>query len=616
MKLNLRNKFLLIVLPVLLISMLVAGYFSYNVARSTILEAERQGMQEHITQIKQVTNLWFNQKLKVAKSLSQTPDIIDACKTGNLDRARTTLTHFFDEVGEYENIILTDTQGVIQISAVDEENAAGIDVAAIPVYSENITKAQNGEAHIGEVALSPVTERPVSLITAPVMDQGEIIGIIGTPVEFSVFSESFVAPITIGENGYVYILASDGQTVAHPSEEYILNLDVTQFEFGRSILAEKTGTIYYEWEGDDKIAVFETIDLNNWIIASSATLDDFLRNVNTIRNIVFGVTILSLIVAFVILFYTTRRIVQPLLEGVTFSKRISGGDLTDRVSVNTKDEIGDLAHSLNSMADNLTELVREIQNSVEQVASSSEELSASAQNLANNSTEQASSLEETSASIKTLSQSVDENANNARETRQITTQAATEAEEGGKAVVETVDAMKKIAEQITIVDDIADQTNLLALNAAIEAARAGELGKGFAVVAVEVRKLAERSQVASKQISELAQDSVQRAEAAGQVIQNLVPSIQKASEMVVKIAEACEKQANESEQITNAVEQLDEATQQNSATSEESASASEELSSQAQMLSSLINRFRIRNQSQKQSQNQLQMLPEKDHHFE
>ncbi|MBD3265504.1 HAMP domain-containing protein [bacterium] len=304
-------------------------------------------------------------------------------------------------------------------------------------------------------------------------------------------------------------------------------------------------------------------------------------------------SIASILAGALIAWFITRIIVRPIQSTVDVAHAVADGDFTQRLHMDQKDEVGMLAKAFNHMTENLSALVTGIQQSAEQVSSSSEELSASSQSLAGAASEQASSLEETSAAIEELNSTVEQNAENAERTNQVTSKASSEAGNGGQAVMETVDAMKQIAEQIRIIDDIADQTNLLALNAAIEAARAGEMGKGFAVVAVEVRKLAERSQLAAKDISELAANSVVKAEDAGRMIQKLVPEIQDASNLVQEIAAASSEQARGTGQIREALGQLDQITQQNSATSEESASASEELASQAQALQEMISRFKV-----------------------
>ncbi len=283
-----------------------------------------------------------------------------------------------------------------------------------------------------------------------------------------------------------------------------------------------------------------------------------------------------------------NEMARKLLDISDTLQKVADGDLTQSIN-----QTGDLADAVNEMASQLNDVVSGIQLSAEQVASSSEELSAASMNLASAATEQTSSLESTSAVVEELTSSIDQNAENSKNANDIAQQAAQDIEQGGTAVLNTVEAMRKIAERIAIVDDIADQTNLLALNAAIEAARAGESGKGFAVVAVEVRKLAERSQQAAKEISELAGDSVRGAEKAGELIQQVIPDIQKTARLIGEVTAVCQEQSQGAGQIREAITTLEQVTQQNSSTSEETAAASEELTSQAQVMQQLVARFEV-----------------------
>jgi methyl-accepting chemotaxis protein len=202
-------------------------------------------------------------------------------------------------------------------------------------------------------------------------------------------------------------------------------------------------------------------------------------------------------------------------------------------------------------------------------------------------------VEQTSASIEEMTSSIAQNTDNAKATDGMAAKAAQEASEGGQAVDATVVAMKQIARKIGIIDDIAYQTNLLALNAAIEAARAGEHGKGFAVVAAEVRKLAERSQVAAQEIGEVATNSVELAERAGVLLDQMVPNIKKTSDLVQEITAASEEQSSGVAQINSAVNQLSQTTQQNASSSEELAATAEEMSSQAEQLQQTMGFFKV-----------------------
>ncbi|MES2127271.1 MAG: methyl-accepting chemotaxis protein [Pseudomonadota bacterium] len=251
-----------------------------------------------------------------------------------------------------------------------------------------------------------------------------------------------------------------------------------------------------------------------------------------------------------------------------------------------------LLYSMKTMVDKLSQVVSEVTTGAEALAAASEQVSATAQSLSQAASEQAAGVEQTSASVEQMTASIAQNTDNAKVTDAIASQAAVEASEGGVAVKSTVAAMKQIAKKIVIIDDIAYQTNLLALNAAIEAARAGEHGKGFAVVAAEVRKLAERSQVAAQEIGEVASNSVDLAEKAGALLDSMVPNIKKTSDLVQEITAASEEQSSGVGQINAAVGQLATTTQQNAAGSEELASTAEEMSSQAEELQAAIAFFR------------------------
>ena len=290
---------------------------------------------------------------------------------------------------------------------------------------------------------------------------------------------------------------------------------------------------------------------------------------------------------------TLDAVIAPINEVKRVMVALSGGDLTQKI---TDDYAGDfqvLQNAVNESMDKLAEIIDQVRGAADALTNAAGQVSATAQSLSQSSSEQAASVEETSASIEQMSASINQNSENAKITDAMASKSSTEAGEGGGAVKSTVEAMKNIAGKIGIIDDIAYQTNLLALNAAIEAARAGEHGKGFAVVAAEVRKLAERSQVAAQEIGQLAGTSVQLAERAGKLLDEMVPSINKTSDLVQEIASASQEQTAGVGQINNAMGQLNKATQQNASASEELAATAEELGGQAGQLQELMGFFSI-----------------------
>ena len=303
--------------------------------------------------------------------------------------------------------------------------------------------------------------------------------------------------------------------------------------------------------------------------------------------------IVALLVGLGLALFISRIISRPLKQAAAVAEQLAEGNLNARIEVNSRDETGMVLLAMQNMVGKLAHIIGEVRNAADNLASASEEVSATAQSMSQATSEQAASVEETSASIEQMSASINQNTENAKVTDGMASKAAKEATDGGESVQQTVVAMKKIAQRISIIDDIAYQTNLLALNAAIEAARAGEHGKGFAVVAAEVRKLAERSQVAAQEIGELSSSSVDMAEKAGKLLGEMVPSINKTSDLVQEISAASEEQASGVAQINTAMTQLNQVTQQNASSSEELAATAEEMSSQAEQLQQAMSFFTL-----------------------
>ncbi|MFH0785916.1 MAG: methyl-accepting chemotaxis protein [Pseudomonadota bacterium] len=288
---------------------------------------------------------------------------------------------------------------------------------------------------------------------------------------------------------------------------------------------------------------------------------------------------------------TLTQNVNVIKEITANAKQVAQGNLL--VELKKRSDKDDLLESLANMVSKLKEVVTEVQSAADNVATGAQEMSATAQQMSQGATEQAASAEEISSSMEQMASNIRQNTDNAMQTEKIAVKSSSDAKDGGKAVMETVSAMKQIATKISIIEEIARQTNLLALNAAIEAARAGEHGKGFAVVASEVRKLAERSQSAAGEISQLSTSSVAIAEQAGDMLNKMLPDIQKTAELVQEISASSREQDSGADQINKAIQQLDQVIQQNAGSAEEMASTTEELSSQAEQLKATIAFFTL-----------------------
>ena len=305
----------------------------------------------------------------------------------------------------------------------------------------------------------------------------------------------------------------------------------------------------------------------------------------------------------------TRSVARPIATIRAAIKDIASGegDLTRRLTVTSRDEVGDLARSFNQFMDRLHDIIGQVAQTSAAVASASQQLSAAAAQLSRGAHDQAASLQETAASLEEMTGTIRQNADNATQASQLAHGSRTLAHDGGAVVQDSVMAMtdinhaaERIAEIISTIDEIAFQTNLLALNAAVEAARAGEPGRGFAVVATEVRNLAGRSALAAKEIKGLIRDSVTKVECgselvtrSGQTLQEIVGSVKRVSDIVSEIAAACTEQSIGVDQLTGAMGRVDRVTQSNAAQTEELAATAQSLVAQAGQMQNLVARFRL-----------------------
>jgi len=312
------------------------------------------------------------------------------------------------------------------------------------------------------------------------------------------------------------------------------------------------------------------------------------------QAILAGLSVGTMLLVSLIVYLLFRSLaLKPIARLNAVVGQVANGDLTRSIEAESGDEIGVLFTAIGSMVLKLKEVVSDVKHAADNVASGSRQLSAGSEQMSQGGTEQAASAEEASASIEEMHATIRQNADNAMATEKIAQKSASDALESGRAVSEAVSAMKDIAGKISVIEEIARQTNLLALNAAIEAARAGEHGKGFAVVAAEVRKLAERSQVAAGEIGRLSGSSVDVAERAGAMLDKLVPDIQKTAELVQEISASSKEQASGADQINSSIQQLNNVIQQNAGSTEEMASTAQELSSQSEQLLQTMAFFKV-----------------------
>ena len=342
-----------------------------------------------------------------------------------------------------------------------------------------------------------------------------------------------------------------------------------------------------------KISYVKLYEPWGWVVGSGIYVDDIRAEIVSLRwKIVSGI-LFCLAVLTSMTFVVAQRIVQPLRRAVVNLHQVSQGNLTARIVVENQDEMGQLFGAMKVMVEKLQLMVVEVIEAAQQVSSGSQELTAFSGDLAERAHRQAQAATEATSSIEGMTVNIRQNGRNSLETEKIAVKSADDALAGRRAVDDTIGAMKDITGRISIIEEISRQTNLLALNAAIEAARAGEHGRGFAVVATAVRKLAEKSQIAAAEITQLSSSSIEVAEKTGVLLNKLVPDIRKTSELVQEISAASREQDTGADRINRSIKELDRIVQQNAEASQEMAATAAVLSSHAGRLQDSIAFFQV-----------------------
>ncbi len=490
-----------------------------------------------------------------------------------------------------------------------------------------------GENMVSEPILSKLKNEMSMLYAVPMRDtEGNIIGVISLNKSTDMLS-ALCSAILIGKTGHPLILArSTGEIVGAADASWVDNHETFESlsrkdkgysemaQIAKKMMSGETGaeTIKFT-KGRSFFVAYEPIPNTNFAVAVLAATSDFHDALNAMAISLAAVTavILALSIAFGIWF--ANGIARPINNLHDTLEDVASGDLTmngiDKDAMRKiekrSDEIGKMALSMKHMIHSVSHTVSTVRSIAEQVREGSEQISATSQSVSAGASEQAASTEEMSATMEQMASNIKQNAENAGKTGTIATKTAQDGQSGGKAVSESLEAVKEISGKIGIIEDISSQTNLLALNAAIEAARAGEAGKGFAVVASEIRKLAERSAVSANEISTISAKTLKLAEHAGEMIDNVIPSIEQTTQLVDEIATASREQDKGAEQISMAITQLDTVVQQNASAAEEMAAMAEELSANSSKLVRAISVFKINDDAETDNASAYEMTEER-----
>lgn len=613
-RLSIKLKLILAFSIVLTVPTIIVGLISYSNAKNSVEEEILDGFTSNLNLLNSTINNLFEMKIHDINTFSLNSESNISLE----DQFR----NYIELHKEVQNIYIGTNSGYFFIHP-KVEVASDYDPTTRNWYKKAME--QKGEIYISEPFHSQVTDEYVVTIAKPMNDGSGVVAL-DLPLTYL---HGLINDVKIGNNGYAVLLDESRKYISHPTRN---QGELAEDTFIDQIYEKESDRLHFSFNGSKRVGAFSTNEITGWKIVGAVDQSEITETATPILTKTIIVIALSTIIGFILVFFITRSIIKPIEELKEKALILSTGDLTTEIDIQSKDEVGQLGNAFKEMQQSLIQLVKEVDQNSIQVAANAEQLTASAeqttaatnqvaiaiQEVASNSEKQTVGMEKNSESIEEVSVGVSRIAENSVKVSELAYSTSVQAEEGGKAIENTVNQMKSISTSVeesnqiiqtlydrskevsSILDaitEISDQTNLLALNAAIEAARAGEHGKGFAVVAEEVRKLAEQSQTSAKEIFEIIQriqedtrntvnimlqvtddvnNGVKVSEDAIQKFEQILKGTREMTPQIEEVSATAQQMTASLQEVASIETELVMVAKENAATSEEVAASSEE----------------------------------------